>query len=58
LRAEIHGILAEPDFAFDAHEHIAACFTCVARSSPPRQEAALILREVFEIFEPGGGRRS
>jgi RNA polymerase sigma-70 factor, ECF subfamily len=48
MRQEILNLVADPDFSFDAHEHIAACFTCVARSLPPMQEAALVLREIFE----------
>ena len=48
MRQEILNLLADPEFSFDAHEHIAACFTCVARSLGPLQEAAIILREIFE----------
>jgi RNA polymerase sigma-70 factor (ECF subfamily) len=48
LRQEILNLVADPGFSFDAHEHIAACFTCVARTLPPVQEAALVLREIFE----------
>ena len=48
MRQEILNLVADPGFSFDAHEHIAACFTCVARSLPPLQEAALVLREIFE----------
>jgi RNA polymerase sigma-70 factor (ECF subfamily) len=48
MRQEILNLIGDPDFSFDAHEHIAACFTCVARSLPALQEAALVLREIFE----------
>jgi hypothetical protein len=41
--------LSAPAFTFDVGEHIAFCFTCVARSLSPEQEAAIILREVFEF---------
>ncbi|MBI3200689.1 MAG: RNA polymerase sigma factor [Myxococcales bacterium] len=34
---------------FDVREHIAFCFTCVARSLPPDEQAALVLREVLEL---------
>lgn len=37
------------DYRFDAHEHIAFCFTCVARSLDPEEQAALILVEVVEL---------
>lgn len=40
---------SDPDFVFNAREHIAFCFTCVARSLPPEQEAALVLRDVFDF---------
>lgn len=40
--------LASPEHRFDAIEHIAFCFTCVARSLEPESEAALILTDVFE----------
>lgn len=49
LRAEMSETVAAPGFIFDAAEHIAFCFTCVARSLPPEQEAAILLREVFEF---------
>jgi len=49
LRGELEATLAAPGFTFDAREHIAFCFTCVARSLPPEQEAALVLREIFEF---------
>jgi len=48
MRQEILNLVADPGFSFDTHEHIAACFTCVARSLPPQQEAAIVLREIFE----------
>ena len=34
---------------FDAREHIAFCFGCVARSLQPEQQAALVLRDIFEL---------
>lgn len=37
------------DYVFDAHEHIAFCFTCVARSLEPAEQAALVLTEVLEL---------
>jgi RNA polymerase sigma-70 factor (ECF subfamily) len=49
LRSEMSDTVATPGFTFDVREHVAFCFTCVARSLPPEQEAAIILREVFEF---------
>jgi RNA polymerase sigma-70 factor (ECF subfamily) len=48
MRQEILNLLQDAELSFDVHEHIAACFTCVARSLEPMQEAAIVLREIFE----------
>jgi RNA polymerase sigma factor (sigma-70 family) len=40
-------LFRSPEHRFDAREHIAFCFTCVARSLPPEQHAALVLRDVL-----------
>lgn len=47
LQAEVVGTLSDPAFAYEAQEHIAYCFHCVARSLPPDQQAALVTREVL-----------
>lgn len=39
--------LRAPDAGFEAREHIAFCFSCVSRSLPPEESAAVLLREVF-----------
>ncbi len=39
--------LRTPDAVFEAREHIAFCFSCVSRSLPPEESAAVLLREVF-----------
>ncbi|HEY8080030.1 MAG TPA: sigma-70 family RNA polymerase sigma factor [Labilithrix sp.] len=49
LRAEMGEAFASPGFVYDVGEHIAFCFTCVARSLAPEEEAAVILREVFDF---------
>lgn len=46
-QAEIVRVCADPDYAFDAREHIAYCFSCVARTLEPEQEIALVLRDVM-----------
>ena len=46
LRQEVVDTTRDPEFAFDVYEHMAFCFTCVGRSLPPEQQAAIILREV------------
>jgi RNA polymerase sigma-70 factor (ECF subfamily) len=45
--AEVAAALSRPDFVFEIREHIAFCFTCVARTLEPEQQAALMLREVL-----------
>lgn len=47
LRQEVVDTTRDPQFAFDVHEHISFCFTCVGRSLEPMQQAAIVLREVF-----------
>ncbi|MGH1344572.1 MAG: RNA polymerase sigma factor [Nannocystales bacterium] len=39
----------DPSFVFDAHQHIAFCFTCVGRSLEPEQQVALVLRDVLGL---------
>lgn len=36
-------------YAFDVREHVSFCFSCVGRSLPPRDAAALVLREVLGL---------
>lgn len=48
--ARLESIMATtraPDFGYDFHEHIAFCFTCLGRSLPPEQQAALLLGDVL-----------
>ncbi len=47
--AEINRVLDSPDHVFDAQEHIAFCFSCVARSLLPLEQAALVLRDVMGL---------
>jgi RNA polymerase sigma-70 factor (ECF subfamily) len=43
----IRGVMADPAFLFEIREHVAYCFSCVARTLEPEEQAALLLREVF-----------
>jgi RNA polymerase sigma-70 factor (ECF subfamily) len=45
--AEVAAALSRPDFVFEIREHIAFCFTCVARTLDPGEQAALMLREAL-----------
>ncbi len=49
LQMEIANSLQTPDFQYDAIEHIAYCWTCVARSLDAEQNAALTLREFMGL---------
>lgn len=46
LRDEVIATTKDPEFAFDVHEHMAFCLTCVGRSLDPAHQAALVLREI------------
>jgi RNA polymerase sigma-70 factor (ECF subfamily) len=45
--AEIAAVMSQPDFIFEIRQHIAFCFACIARTLPPEEQAALMLREVL-----------
>jgi len=46
-RERLYSIFAKPDFKYDIREHIAFCFSCVSRTLPPEEQAALMLKEVL-----------
>jgi RNA polymerase sigma-70 factor (ECF subfamily) len=47
-RIERLGVLmSQPDFVFEIREHIAFCFTCIGRTLPAEEQAAIMLREVL-----------
>jgi RNA polymerase sigma-70 factor (ECF subfamily) len=45
--APINTTLNSADFVFEYKEHVAFCFSCIGRSLPPEQQAAILLKEVF-----------
>jgi RNA polymerase sigma-70 factor (ECF subfamily) len=47
LFEQVRSTLSQPGFVFEIREHIAACFSCVARTLEPEGQAALLLREVL-----------
>ena len=47
LSGEVMAAFTSPDFSFEVREHVAYCFTCVGRSLPPDEQAALVLRDVM-----------
>lgn len=44
---QLTAVMTHPDFVFEIREHVAFCFSCVARTLEPDQQAALMLKEVF-----------
>ncbi len=44
---ELHQLMTQPEFSFEIREHIAFCFSCIARTLPPEEQAALMLKEVL-----------
>jgi RNA polymerase sigma-70 factor (ECF subfamily) len=45
--AQVAAMMAGPDFSFEIREHIAFCFSCLARSLEPEKQAAILLKEVL-----------
>ncbi len=43
----LRALMSAPDFIFEIREHISFCFTCIGRSLPPEQQAAIVLREML-----------
>lgn len=49
LSGEVLAQFSAPDFAYEVREHISYCFTCVGRSLPPDELAALVLRDIVDM---------
>jgi RNA polymerase sigma-70 factor (ECF subfamily) len=49
LRESLHIRASSPHGRFEIKEHIAFCFTCVAKSLPLEQQISLLLKEVYEF---------
>lgn len=56
LGMEVGLTLSSPEFAYEVREHIAFCFSCVGRSVPPEQQAALLLTEVLGLTAREGAK--
>ena len=50
----VQNLMMDPGFRFDAREHIAFCMTCVGRSLPPDEHAALVIKDVFDFSNDEG----
>ncbi|MGA7915255.1 MAG: RNA polymerase sigma factor [Candidatus Acidiferrales bacterium] len=44
---DLQKLMAQPEFSFEIREHIAFCFSCIARALPPEEQAAMMLKEVL-----------
>lgn len=40
-------LMRGPEFHYEIREHIAFCFSCISRTLPPEEQAAVMLREVL-----------
>ena len=49
LSGEVIAQYASPDFSYEVREHISYCFSCLGRSLPPDEWAALLLRDVVSL---------
>ena len=45
----LRALMAGPGFTYETREHIAFCFSCIARTLEPEQQAAVMLKEVLEF---------
>ncbi|HXO04782.1 MAG TPA: RNA polymerase sigma factor [Candidatus Sulfotelmatobacter sp.] len=45
--SEIRQLMHGPEFHYEIREHIAFCFSCISRTLPPEEQAAVMLREVL-----------
>jgi RNA polymerase sigma-70 factor (ECF subfamily) len=56
LWGDIAAAFDAPEFVYEAREHLAYCFTCVGRSLPPEDHAALVLRDVMDFTNAEAAR--
>src|SRR5882757_9559669 len=49
FREAMHIRATSPQGQFEIKEHIAFCFTCIAKSLPLEQQICLLLKEVYEF---------
>jgi RNA polymerase sigma-70 factor (ECF subfamily) len=40
-------MMHQPEFRYEIREHIAFCFSCISRTLPPEEQAAVMLKEVL-----------
>jgi len=47
--AGLRELMSSPGFVYEIREHIAFCFSCIARTLEPEEQAAVMLKEVLEF---------
>jgi RNA polymerase sigma-70 factor, ECF subfamily len=45
--AKLEQVVRQPEFSFEIREHVAFCFSCIGRTLPPEEQAAIMLKEVL-----------
>lgn len=50
IKAQLDATIEEPEYTYEYRQHVAYCLSCVARTLPPEQSAALLLKELL-LFE-------
>jgi len=53
-RAAREAVAAGPHGLYEMREHVSFCFTCIAKTLPPDQQAALLLRDMYELSNDEG----
>jgi len=52
----LQNMMVQPGFTYETREHIAFCFSCIARTLSPEEQAAVMLKEVLGFTaEEGAG---
>ena len=57
LGMEVFNAMHDVAFEYDVYEHIAYCWSCVARSLSPEENAALVYREFFDLKNRESAKR-
>ena len=47
----LRALMAGPGFTYETREHIAFCFSCIARTLEPEEQAAMMLKEILEFTD-------
>ncbi|MCH9685000.1 MAG: RNA polymerase sigma factor [Deltaproteobacteria bacterium] len=50
MKGTVDATIEQPEFVYEYRQHVAYCLSCVGRTLPPEQSAALLLKELL-LFE-------